>query len=208
MGEEAENMFTGLVEERGQLLSLEPNGDGVRLRLAAAAVLDDVTLGASIAVNGVCLTVVDHDDDSFSVDAVPETMARSNLGRLEIGDSVNLERPVKVDDRLGGHIVQGHVDAPTPLLDVTALADDSFLYRFELAPDIAPYVVDKGSIAIDGISLTIAAVDGDSFSIAVIPHTAEVTTLTDRSPGDLVNIEVDVLAKYVERQLQLRGDAS
>ena len=208
MGEEAQNMFTGLVEERGQLLSLEPNGDGVRLRLAADTVLDDVTLGASIAVNGVCLTVVDHDERSFSVDAVPETMTRSNLGGLSVGDRVNLERPVRLDDRLGGHIVQGHVDATATVDDVASLADGSFEFRFRLTPDIAPYVVEKGSIAIDGISLTVAGLDDHSFTIAVIPHTAEVTTLTDRRPGDLVNIEVDVLAKYVERQLTLRSEVT
>jgi riboflavin synthase len=201
-------MFTGLVEERGRVVSLEPNGDGVRLRLAADVVLDDVQMGASIAVNGVCLTVVAFDDDTFSTDAVPETLARSNLGRLEVGDRVNLERPVRVDDRLGGHIVQGHVDATTVLLDTDPLPDGSFSYRFELGDDLAPYVVEKGSITIDGISLTIAELGERWFSIAVIPHTAEVTTLGERSVGESVNVEVDVLAKYVERQLQLRGATS
>ncbi len=208
MGEEAQKMFTGLVEERGRLLSRQPNGDGFRLRFSAETVLDDVDLGASIAVNGVCLTVVDHDADSFSVDAVPETLERSNLGELEVEDTVNLERPVRVNDRLGGHIVQGHVDATTTIEHIEALADDSFSFTFELPDDIAPYVVEKGSITIDGISLTIAAVSSTTFSIAVIPHTAEVTTLGGRLVGELVNVEVDVLAKYVERQLQIRGDTS
>ena len=200
-------MFTGLVEERGRLLSRQPNGDGVRLRIAADIVLDDVDLGASIAVNGVCLTVVDHDDESFSVDAVPETLDRSNIGDLELEDPVNLERPVKLDDRLGGHIVQGHVDATTTIEHIEALPDDSFSFTFELPAAIAPYVVEKGSITIDGISLTVASMSDSTFSIAVIPHTAEVTTLGGRLVGELVNVEVDVLAKYVERQLQIRGAA-
>jgi len=205
MGEEAQKMFTGLVEERGRLLSRQPNGDGVRLRLAADTVLDDVGLGASIAVNGVCLTVVDHDGESFSVDAVPETLDRSNLAELEVEDPVNLERPVRVGDRLGGHLVQGHVDATTTIEKIVALPDDSFSFVFELPTSIAPYVVEKGSITIDGISLTVAAVTDSTFTIAVIPHTAEVTTLGGRLVGELVNVEVDVLAKYVERQLELRG---
>lgn len=200
MGEE-ESMFTGLVEERGRVLTLNPNGDGVRLHIAASTVLDDVTMGASIAVNGVCLTVVAFDDSSFSVDAVPETMDRSNLGRLEVDSAVNLERPVRVSDRLGGHIVQGHVDATAEVLSIAPHDDGSFLYTFMLDSMVAPYVVEKGSITIDGISLTVAGLSESTFTIAIIPHTAEVTTLSDRSPGDLVNIEVDVLAKYVERQL-------
>jgi len=197
-------MFTGLVEEQGRVTMLEPNGDGFRLRFAAKTVLGDVQMGASIAVNGVCLTVVDFDDDSFAVDAVPETMDRSNLGQLGVGSLVNLERPVRVSDRLGGHIVQGHVDATTAVQSISPLEDGSFEYHFALDPSIAPYVVEKGSITVDGISLTVASVGEDTFSIAIIPHTAEVTTLSDRSPGDLVNLEVDVLAKYVERQLTLR----
>lgn len=200
MGEE-ESMFTGLVEERGRVLTLNPNGDGVRLHIAASTVLDDVTMGASIAVNGVCLTVVAFDDSSFSVDAVPETMDRSNLGRLEVDSAVNLERPVRVSDRLGGHIVQGHVDATAEVVNIEPHDDGSFLYTFMLDSMVAPYVVEKGSITIDGISLTVAGLSESTFTIAIIPHTAEVTTLSDRSPGDLVNIEVDVLAKYVERQL-------
>jgi riboflavin synthase len=197
-------MFTGLVEEQGRVTLLEPNGDGFRLRFAAETVLDDVQMGASIAVNGVCLTVVEFDDESFAVDAVPETMDRSNLGQLVVGSLVNLERPVRVSDRLGGHIVQGHVDATTSVQSINPLADGSFEYRFALDHSIAPYVVEKGSITIDGISLTVADVTAESFSVAIIPHTAEVTTLSHRTPGDLVNLEVDVLAKYVERQLTLR----
>ncbi len=197
-------MFTGLVEECGRVLALEPVGDGVRLRIAASTVLDDVTMGASIAVNGVCLTVVDFDDESFAIDAVPETMDRSSLGSLEPGSAVNLERSVRAHDRLGGHIVQGHVDGTTTITRIDSLDDGSFEYHFGLDEQTARYVVEKGSITVDGISLTVASLSDDAFSIAVIPHTASVTTLGERAVGDLVNLEVDVLAKYVERQLNLR----
>ena len=138
-------MFTGLVEECGRVLALDPNGDGIWLRIAAETVLDDVTMGASIAVNGVCLTVVDFDVTSFAVDAVPETMDRSSLGGLSPGMTVNLERSVRAHDRLGGHIVQGHVDATTTITRIEALADGSFEYRFRLGPDMAPYVVEKAA---------------------------------------------------------------
>lgn len=197
-------MFTGLVEEVGVIADLVPDGDGIRLRLHASTVTTDIDLGASIAVNGVCLTAVEFDDSSLTVHAVPETMERSNLGSLEVSAPVNLERAVRASDRLGGHIVQGHVDGTTTITTIEAYDDDSWRYHFALGSDLAPYVVEKGSITIDGISLTIASLSNDEFSIAVIPHTAAVTTLGQRAQGDLVNIEVDVLAKYVERQLQLR----
>lgn len=182
-------MFTGLVEELAQVASLE----GPRLRVAAGAVLDGVALGDSIAVNGCCLTVVAVGDGWWEADVVEETFARTALGRLSPGDPVNLERPLRAGDRLGGHIVQGHVDgvgevvAPAPSLQV------------RLPGRLSRYVVDKGSIAIDGVSLTVAGVGGDVVSVAVIPHTASVTTLGRRRPGDLVNVEVDVVAKHVER---------
>ena len=198
-------MFTGLVEELGYVAALEPIGDGIRLRIAAKTVTDDMEIGASIAVNGVCLTVVEFDADTFALDAVPETMDRSSLGSLSAGSSVNLERAVRAMDRMGGHIVQGHVDATTTITNIEAYEDGSWRYHFALDENTAPYVVEKGSITIDGISLTIASLDDAAFSIAVIPHTAEVTTLGSRQVGDLVNVEVDVLAKYVERQLNLRN---
>lgn len=197
-------MFTGLVEELGRVIALDPIGDGIRLRIDAVAVLDDIEMGASIAVNGVCLTVVDFDDSGFAVDAVPETMERSSLGTLEPGSSVNLERSVRASDRLGGHIVQGHVDATTTILKIESYDDGSWRYHFVLDEGLAPYVVEKGSITIDGISLTVASLEAGSFSIAVIPHTAQVTTLGAKEVGAVVNVEVDVLAKYVERQLSLR----
>ena len=198
-------MFTGLVEELGRVAALEPSGDGIRLRIDAETVLDDIEIGASIAISGVCLTVVDFDKTSFSIDAVPETMERSNLNELEPESVVNLERAVRASDRLGGHIVQGHVDATTRIIEIEPYDDGSFRYDFALSDELAPYVVEKGSITLDGISLTVASLDDDQFSIAVIPHTAEVTTLGSRRVGDELNVEVDVLAKYVERHLALKG---
>lgn len=197
-------MFTGLVEELGRVTELASSGDGIRLCVAAKTVIEDISMGASIAVNGVCLTVVEFDDSHFAIDAVPETMDRSSLGHLEVGSLVNLERSVKAQDRLGGHIVQGHVDATTTITAIESYEDDSWRYHFALGPDVAPYVVEKGSITIDGISLTVASLEESTFSIAVIPHTAEITNLSQRQVGDIVNIEVDVLAKYVERQLAFR----
>ena len=197
-------MFTGLVEEVGDVVGLDHDGDGIRLRVRASTVTADLEMGASIAFNGVCLTVVDFDETSLTVHAVPETMDRSNLGELTLDSSVNLERAVRASDRLGGHIVQGHVDATTVVTRIDAYDDGSWRYFFALDADLAPYVVEKGSITIDGISLTVASLSEDELSIAVIPHTAEVTTLGKRSVGDKVNVEVDVLAKYVERQLNLR----
>ena len=196
-------MFTGIIEELGHIRSLDPRGgSGIRLVIEASDVLDDVTLGASIAVNGCCLTVVDHGPDWWAADAVPETMARTALGRLRAGDPVNLERPVRADGRLGGHIVQGHVDETSSLLARQHQSDGSERMHFALAADAARYVCEKGSIAIDGISLTVADVTADSFSIAVIPHTLAVTTLGMIRAGDPVNLELDVIAKYVERQTE------
>lgn len=194
-------MFTGIIEELGRIRSMDPSGGtGIRLVIEAGQVLDDVALGASIAVNGCCLTVVDHGDDWWAADAVPETMERTALGRLQPGDPVNLERPVRVDGRLGGHIVQGHVDRTANLLGRQHQSDDSERMHFSLSPAAAAYVCEKGSIAVDGISLTITDVTSDSFSIAVIPHTLAVTTLGTIRAGDPVNVELDIVAKYVERQ--------
>ena len=186
-------MFTGIVEELGTVRSR----NGARLRIGARTVLDDVEMGASIAVNGTCLTVVgwDADDGWWEADVVDETFARTTLGGLASGAGVNLERAVRAADRLGGHVVQGHVDG------VGAIVDAAPHLRVRTAPDLLRYVVEKGSITVDGISLTVVEAGDDSFTVAVIPHTMEVTTLGARRPGDLVNLEVDVTAKYVERLL-------
>lgn len=185
-------MFTGIVEELGSVVSRE----GSRLRIGATIVLDDVELGASIAVNGTCLTVVAWGEDWWEADVVEETFARTCLGALRPGDRVNLERPVRLADRLGGHLVQGHVDVVGTI--VTAAPD----LRVSLPADLLRYVVEKGSITVDGTSLTVAAVHDDGFSVAVIPHTAEVTTLGRKGPGEPVNLELDVVAKYVESLLE------
>ncbi|MEI2699395.1 MAG: riboflavin synthase [Microthrixaceae bacterium] len=184
-------MFTGIVEELGSVDSLT----GPRLRLRASAVLADVTLGASIAVNGCCLTVVAWGEDWWEADVSEETFARTSLGSLSAGDPVNLERPVRLEDRLGGHLVQGHVDAVGEV--VTAAPD----FSVRVPRNLLRYMVEKGSVTVDGVSLTIVDVIDDVFSVALIPHTAEVTTLGVRSPGDAVNLEVDVMAKYAERLL-------
>jgi len=192
-------MFTGIVEEVGTIRALVPDGGGARVEVNADLVLGDAEIGSSIAVNGCCLTVVDMGDGWWAADAVPETLERTNIGALAPGDRVNLERPLAASGRFGGHVVQGHVDATTTVSDIAELEDGSFLYTFELPTSMADYVVEKGSIAIDGISLTVAAVDSTTFTIAVIPHTHEVTALGARTVGSRVNLEADVLAKYVER---------
>jgi riboflavin synthase len=184
-------MFTGIVEELGRVVGR----DGARLRIGASKVLDDVSIGASIAVNGCCLTAVAFGDDWWDADVSDETFSRTSLGSLVPGDAVNLERPVRPVDRLGGHIVQGHVDAVGEVVD--PVPD----LRIRLAPELLRYVVEKGSITVDGVSLTVVDVLADGFTVAVIPHTAEVTTLGARRPGDPVNLEVDVMAKYAERLL-------
>lgn len=182
-------MFTGIVEELGRLESLR---DG-RLRIAATRVIDGVEIGESIAVNGCCLTVVAFGDGWWEADVSDETISRTSLARLNDGDGVNLERAVRANDRLGGHVVQGHVDAVGevvhPVPDLRVRVPDGLLR----------YLVEKGSVTVDGVSLTVVQPLDDGFTVAIIPHTANVTTLGAKQPGDLVNIEVDVMAKYVER---------
>ncbi len=199
-------MFTGIVEELGTVASVTPVADGARIVIRATTVLADAELGDSIAVNGCCLTVVELADGSWAADAVTETLDRTALGALAPGERVNLERPVRVSDRLGGHIVQGHVDGVGTLVARDPLADGSTRMRFAVPPALLRYVVEKGSITVDGISLTVAAIDDDgaTVDIAVIPHTLAVTTLGPKAPGDPVNIEADVLAKHVERLLTVR----
>jgi riboflavin synthase len=194
-------VFTGIVEELGTVRRVTPNATGAQLELEARVVLEDARLGDSIAVNGCCLTVVAIADASYTVDAVEETLRMTCLGALRAGDRVNLERSVRLADRLGGHLVQGHVDGVGTLVAREPAADGSVFLRFSALPAVMRYVAYKGSIAVDGISLTVAGVDEDLFTVAVIPHTQEVTTLGFRQIGDPVNLEVDVIAKYVERLL-------
>ena len=194
-------MFTGIVEELGRVRAITPNEGGARIEIGARAVLDDAVLGASIAVNGCCLTVVafDRDEGWWAADAVVETMARTNLGTLAPGDPVNLERPMRVGDRLGGHMVQGHVDGTGTVVSTTPLSDGSVVVSVAAAPEVLRYVVAKGSITIDGASLTVTDVTPTQLSVALIPHTQEVTTFGRIVPGAIVNLENDVVAKYVER---------
>src|SRR3954447_2348968 len=184
-------MFTGIVEELGRLRSR----DGGRFVFEAELVLEDAKIGDSISHNGCCLTVVEMGPGWYAVDAVDETLARTNLGDLQPGDPVNLERPVRLADRLGGHIVQGHVDA------VGEIVEPAPDLRVRMPSELLRYVVEKGSITVDGCSLTIVEPLADGFTVAVIPHTAAVTTLGSKSTGDRVNLEVDMVAKYVERLL-------
>lgn len=197
-------MFTGIIEELGRVESLEPRGEGARLRVAARVVTEGTNEGDSIAVNGVCLTALEVRPHSFAADGSRETLQRSTLGALRAGSVVNLERAVTPQTRLGGHLVQGHVDGRGRFLT----AEDhggSWTIRLAYPPELARYLVFKGSVAVEGISLTVAALSDDCFEIAVIPKTWAVTNLSHLRPGDAVNLEVDIIAKYVERILTVGG---
>lgn len=197
-------MFTGIVAEKGIVAGVADAGGLRRLRITAGVTLDGLVVGDSVAVNGVCLTAVDVGEDLFSVEAVPETLSRSNLGDVGPGDGVDLERPMRADGRFDGHIVQGHVDGVGVVASVAAEGASRRL-RVGAEPGVLRYVVEKGSITVDGVSLTVTAVDDEAFEFVLIPHTLDVTVLGERAPGDRVNLEVDVLAKYVERLLGKDG---
>ena len=189
-------MFTGIVEEIGRVQSVSSGGLVIRVSRELA----DLRVSDSISVNGACLTVTSRDEDSFSVDVVPETLRRTNLGALRAGDPVDLERSLAVDGRFGGHVVQGHVDA-TGAIESVAQEGEALLLRFRAPPSIMRYVVEKGFIAVDGVSLTVVDCDDRSFSVTVIPFTRDNTILGSKSAGDAVNLEADIMAKYVERLL-------
>jgi riboflavin synthase len=195
-------MFTGIVEEMGAVESVESRSAGARLKILCRKVLEDMVEGSSIAVNGVCLTAVEVHGESFAADLAPETLRASNLGALRTLSRVNLERPLLPDTRLSGHIVQGHVDATAEFLSLEALGDENWWLKVRVPGELDPYLVYKGSVAIDGISLTIAALEGDTLSVTVIPHTYKNTTLGTYRPGDRVNIECDILAKHVEKLIR------
>ncbi len=197
-------MFTGIIEEVGVIGALEPRQAGARLSVVCDTVLSDATEGCSISVNGVCLTALDIQADRFHSDLAPETLERSNLGDLRPGSRVNLERPLLPTSRLGGHIVQGHVDATAEIIALDQLGADNWWLRLRVPQNLERYFVEKGSISVDGISLTIAALAGPEVAITIIPHTYEATALAFRRPGDRVNIEVDVIAKHVEKLLIAR----
>ncbi|KOX25897.1 riboflavin synthase subunit alpha [Streptomyces sp. NRRL F-6491] len=193
-------VFTGIVEELGEVVAVEQLEDASRFRLRGPLVTEGAQHGDSIAVNGVCLTVVEHGDGEFTADVMAETLKRSGLGALGVGSRVNLERPMAVGGRLGGHIVQGHVDGTGTVLERTP-SEHWELVKVGLPAPLARYVVEKGSITVDGVSLTVVEVGDDWFTISLIPTTLDLTTLGIKKSGDPVNLEVDVIAKYVERLL-------
>lgn len=196
-------MFTGLIEELGRIASLEPLEQGMRLNIACSTVVSDTKDGDSISVNGVCLTALNVKSDSFSAELSPETLDRSTLGSLTIGSPVNLERAVTPSTRLGGHIVQGHVDG-RGTFKVAKDESDFWTVTIGYPDQLAQYFVEKGSVAVEGISLTIAALRDNEFDIAIIPKTWAVTNLSSLRPGNAVNLEVDVIAKYVEKMLSIK----
>jgi riboflavin synthase len=196
-------VFTGIVKEVGVVRSVEGGDEGVRIAIDAPRTAAGAALGDSVAIGGVCLTVTANVDGALAFDAVPETLRRSSLGRLGAGDRVNGEPAVRAGDRLDGHIVQGHVDGIGHVRALEPEGDGSRL-TVELPPELLRYCVEKGSIALEGVSLTVAALDDESMDIALVPHTLAATTLGALAPGDAVNIEIDVLAKYVERLLESR----
>lgn len=194
-------MFTGIIEELGTVERIEPRAAGSRLAVRCAKVLSDSGEGASIAVNGVCLTAVDLRSSGFSADLAPETLKRTNLGALKPGSIVNLERPMQPSGRLSGHIVQGHVDGVGEFIAFEPLGDQNWWLKIRVPRELDRYVVWKGSICIDGISLTVASLEADILGVTIIPHTFQNTTLRQYRPGSQVNLECDVLAKYVEKML-------
>ncbi len=197
-------MFTGIVEEVGRVAAFEASEAGARLTVQAGVVLADLEIGGSIAVNGCCLTAVAITPDGFAADISPETLDKTNLGDLAVGDRVNLERPLLPTSRLSGHFVQGHVDGTGALVALDELGDGNWRLRVKTPASMRPHLVYKGSISIDGISLTIARLDGDIVEVAIIPHTYQETNLSVRRPGDKVNLEADMIAKHVARLLELQ----
>ena len=200
-------MFTGIIEELGEVIAWQSTADAARLTVRAPLAVSDVAHGDSISVSGVCLTVVEQGDDWFTADVMAETIAMSTLSTVSAGQRVNIERAAQVGDRLGGHIVQGHIDGTSQVLSLTE-GTAWRVVRLSLSPDVAPLVARKGSIAVDGVSLTVSAVGTDWFEVSLIPETLTATTLGGRSVGDRVNIETDILARHVERMLQLNERVS
>lgn len=194
-------MFTGIVEEIGTVKTVQRSGTSSLIRIEAKKVLSDIHLGDSIAVNGVCLTVTDFDGSTFQADVMNETLSRSSLGSLKIGSPVNLERAMSAEGRFGGHIVSGHIDGTGTVSDIRK-DGIAVWYTITASPHIMRYIIEKGSIAIDGISLTVAKVTDSSFSVSIIPHTAEQTILSQKNRGDTVNLENDMIGKYVEKLMK------
>lgn len=191
-------MFTGIIEELGIVKSIRSQSGGMRLSIFGKVVLDGMKIGDSISINGACLTVVEISNSIFSADVSRETLDKSNLGKLRVGDKVNLERPMRLSDRLGGHLVAGHVDAVGVIRGIVKKGDAS-IFTFEAPPEVLRYLIYKGSVAIDGISLTVNEIQGNRFTVTIIPHTLQMTTLGFRKIGDPVNLEADLIGKYVEK---------
>ncbi|HIJ79641.1 MAG: riboflavin synthase [Desulfobulbaceae bacterium] len=197
-------MFTGIILGKGKVVEKRPAGGGMLFGLEADFALTDPEEGESIAVNGVCLTAKEISGRRFVVDVSPESLSRTNLGRLTTGSLVNLERALRLSDRLGGHMVSGHVDAITKVVERKPLGD-FVLFTFQVPAGMGKYIIEKGSITIDGISLTVNSVDEKTFAVSIIPHTLEITTLGELKQGDMVNIEVDLIGKYVEKLLSVKS---
>ena len=200
-------MFTGIIEEIGKIEKISQRGHNLKLRVKASKILNDLKVGDSINISGACQTVIATDEHSFTVEAVEETLRKTNLAQLKIDDLVNLERPLRLSDRLGGHLVTGHIDCVGKIKSAVK-KEGSFLYEFELPEKYLAYLVEKGSVAVDGISLTVVEVKENSFTVAIIPFTLENTTLGTKKIGDLINIETDLIGKYVERILTAKKDKS
>jgi riboflavin synthase len=196
-------VFTGIVRERGRVASVDGDGNGIRIRLEAPLTAGDVAIGDSVSLNGCCLTVVETADGTLAFDAVPETLARSSLDGLEAGSELNVESSLRAGDPLGGHYVQGHVDGVGTVRSVEPEGEGRRIW-FDAPSEVLRYCVEKGSVAVDGVSLTIAGLDEHGFAVALIPHTLSATTLGTLEPGARVNLEADVLAKYVERLVEVR----
>lgn len=191
-------MFTGIIIEMGQIKKIQPGAESVRLTIKGQKVIELSKIGDSIAVNGVCLTVTQFEHDSFSADVMPETVRRTDLRALKIGDFVNLEPALRIGDSIGGHMVSGHVDGVGRIVTIRK-EDNALWFAIEAHESVLNYIVTKGSVALDGISLTVAEVDRSTFSVSLIPHTASVTTFGKRKIGDLINIETDMIGKYIEK---------
>lgn len=200
-------MFTGLVEEKGKLIDKIKTGDGYQLVIAASKIMEDLGIGSSISVNGCCLTVVKKDRNNFSVDTIEETLKKTNLGSLKINDNVNLERPLKADARLGGHFVLGHVDTKGEVVEIKELSNSHFL-TIRYPDDFKKYLIYVGSVAIDGVSMTVAQLAGNTFSVGIIPFTWQETIFSNKKVGDTVNLEFDVLGKYVERIMSAKAESN
>lgn len=194
-------MFTGLIEGTGKLKTIEPRGKDMRLSIQASFDLEGFQIGESVAVDGVCLTVVSWQARAFTLDVSQETLSRTTLGQRSVGDEVNLERALRLGDRLGGHLVNGHVDGKARVM-ARKQRGDSLVFVFEVVAELGRYIIEKGSVAVNGVSLTVNRCDEQSFDVNIVPHTARVTTIGSLRVGDEVNIEVDIIGKYVERFVQ------